>query len=125
MKGELTLRELEFRVWHEEEKVMHFISKGSYFGGTGFYDQYVGCENGVWMQCSGIKDSGGKMAYEKDIWEFHGVYYTVEWDDEEGMFYLKHPDAGASEDDHMSLFYLNHGKIIGNVYENPELVKGE
>lgn len=78
----------------------------------------------TYMQYTGVNDKNGKEIYEGDIirWEdimkFHGeepvATDVVEWSDDEacyitGMRYLK--------------FTARHGEIIGNKFENPELLE--
>jgi uncharacterized phage protein (TIGR01671 family) len=73
-------------------------------------------------QYTGLQDKNGREVFHKDVWQFHGLNYTVEWDAEYAMFYLKHPSKRATEDDNMHLFVLDQGDVIGNIYENPELL---
>lgn len=72
-------------------------------------------------QFTGIYDKNGKRIFEGDIIEYKTIY---EWDKkpikraevvfENGMF----SPAGVIMD-------LSRSKIIGNVHDNPELLKGE
>ena len=79
----------------------------------------------TYMQYTGLTDKNGKEIYEgdiirwKDIMKFHSEEPVstdmVEWSDDEacyitGMRYLK--------------FTARHGEIIGNKFENPELLEG-
>ncbi|WP_010501352.1 YopX family protein [Paenibacillus elgii] len=74
-------------------------------------------------QYTGLKDRNGKKGYQKDLWMFHGVIYTVEWDLEDRFFYLKHPSPSAGEDDHIRMSAFNLGEIIGNIHEHPHLLE--
>ena len=74
------------------------------------------------LQCIGLKDKHGKEIYEKDIVvqsppniAFGSKPVIVEWDNDFAMFLigkrsLPHIDEKDIE-------------IIGNIYENPELVR--
>jgi uncharacterized phage protein (TIGR01671 family) len=68
-------------------------------------------------QYTGLKDRNGQRVFHKDLWHFHGLTYTVEWDEEYAMFYLKHPSERATCDDHMKLFVLYQGEIVGTAFE--------
>ena len=78
----------------------------------------------VLMQCTGLKDTNDKLIYEKDIIKCSygnvGALGVVEWDFENMQFVLK-----IKED-----FYSFSPKtiyekieILGNIYENPELLE--
>ena len=99
-------REIKFRAWDKENKVM--------MGGVSLY-----FSNGEWkdekvelMQFTGLYDSKGVEIYEGDI--VRRNYYkptyskVVEWD-EEGGWTIRPLKSG----------WL----IIGNIFETPELLK--
>lgn len=78
----------------------------------------------VLMQCTGLKDTNDKLIYEKDIIKCSygnvGALGVVEWNFENMQFVLK-----IKED-----FYSFSPKtiyekieILGNIYENPELLE--
>lgn len=127
------MREIKFRAWDKNNKRMLFQNID--FGYVGItadgipfidllkIDSIDKGINPIWqtevMQCTGIKDKNGKEIYEGDIIEYKTVY---EWDKklikraevvfENGMF----SPTGVIMD-------LSRSKIIGNIYENPELAK--
>jgi hypothetical protein len=78
------------------------------------------------MQYTGLKDKNGKEIYEGDIVRIPGGYQgdyherekisVVKWEDEDTAeigFYLNLPEC----------VHWKHLEVIGNIYENPELLK--
>lgn len=75
------------------------------------------------MQSTGLKDKNGKEIFEGDIVLVLDSLYTVFYDNEKGSYRLK-PHDDRWNVDYMSNF--SHGgnfEIIGNIYENPELLE--
>ena len=130
------MREIKFRAWDETTKYMvsdiqiqtlefggggrlHYTSEEAY---TVFTDKYV------LLQFIGLKDKNGKEIYEGDIiklrasgigkivWHRAGLYWKCK-PYKEGEF-MSGPQE-TSED------ILNNGEVIGNIYENSELLKGD
>ena len=73
------------------------------------------------MQATGLKDDDGQDLYEGDIFvsRFSNLVYVVYLDKEKASFWIK-SEAG----DH-PLFALTpfHPRIIGNIYENKDLLE--
>jgi len=70
------------------------------------------------MQCTGLTDMNDKLIYEGDILErqeFTEVFEVV-WDSD--RYFLR---SRKGWEDFSSNLSNNHFKIIGNIYENPEL----
>jgi len=112
------MREIKFRAWHTEKKRMFppwSIWKSNLHG----YDDSC-CLN--LMQYTGLKDKNGKEIYEGDVIEGNLIKYsplptmgTIVWDKEFASF------ANQNEAGNTLLFEIDRIKIIGNIYENPEL----
>ena len=69
-------------------------------------------------QCTGLKDKNGKLIYEGDIILVDDDKCPVEWDSENARYNV----VGYGE-----IAYLNYNdiEVIGNIHENPELLKEE
>jgi hypothetical protein len=73
----------------------------------------------VIMQYTGLKDKNGKDGYHKDIVKQGKGLYTIEWQNEEARFWLAPLNHSGTW---LFMDLLPSLVIIGNVYENPELL---
>ncbi len=128
------MREIKFRAWDKNKSKMWshdmlfrmdcsneypFLALIKGYYASGMLDPKDNMDVTV-MQYTGLKDKNGKGIYEGD--EFHlgdpRITYTVVWHDTGFMG----KQNGAS-----SFVGLSHWKnrieIIGNIYENPELLE--
>lgn len=112
----------KFRVWSEKQKKMYFwsdIIKMTNFGYALFIDNRALGE-GLWFkqQSTGLKDKNGKLIYEGDV---------VEREDIQGKkrgVVVFDKEALQFRATNMSLYSLIHrAEVIGNIYENPELLE--
>lgn len=105
------MREIKFRAWHRREKrMLSWREVSEYYLGDMAKQDYADL-----MQYTGLKDKNGKEIYEGDIlthpyrpdefivmtldpYKIHQLIEFGEWD------------------------MLGHSEIIGNIYENPDLL---
>jgi uncharacterized phage protein (TIGR01671 family) len=133
-------REIKFRAWHIEHKQMFWwdVLWGNHRQGDGYIGMVLWGEKQTrhihrdnmtlidpndceLMQFTGLKDKNGREIYEGDIVAHAIEGYTtplsvVEFKD--GMFVFT--DSEYSTELIESLDYC---EVIGNIYENPELLK--
>ncbi len=135
---------LKFRVWHKPLKIMHYddfvITATGYV--APIQEEVKGIDymirfnqqdlefdkQCVVMQCTGLKDKNGKLIYEGDIISIRCRNLTkhqiseVFYDKDRAAFcYRYYTDYGATVPCTMEKTEI---EIIGNKYENPELLKG-
>jgi len=145
----IDMREIKFRAWDKKNNCWvdpQYSIYPEYMLG-GFIDMHIGAGIEL-MQYTGLKDKNGKEIYEGDILDvkFRGGYVEriswkgppdarafVFWDF--SAFRLK--CKGAQDEryadwtdtdgyfDPMLEMERSHSEVIGNIYENPELLENE
>jgi len=120
------MREIKFRAWDTSKKQMFNVICLD-FKEHGYIDEEIGWHKDFichLMQYTGLKDKNGKEIYEGDIvkgWiydeydEEKDKYDKVFWHDEYCGFYIDYIEE-------YRLYELRDAEIIGNIYENPELI---
>ena len=84
-------------------------------------------ENNILMQCTGLKDKNGNLIYENDIVKFYfdndEIIAVLIWDNDESRFYLNTTDY--FKDKYVTDYEITKQEkyeVIGNIYENKELL---
>ena len=122
----------EFRAWTEEGKAMYY---GVYpfkddtlllsYDGIAFDE--VTASDFILMQSTGLKDKNGKEIYEGDIVRYECCFESYV---EEVIYDDKHCNFGTidkyektfSFDALISDFDVDCFEVVGNIYQNPELL---
>ena len=108
------MREIKFRAWDKEnKKIISWEDIKVYEDNSPYLSDYFNFKNTpiILMQYTGLKDKNGKEIYEGDI--VYSTYYRHNIEIEDIFTMYKWFDYPESEE----------FEIIGNIYENPELLK--
>lgn len=129
------MKEIKFRAWNEEKKDMIYSSRGNYvmeFDGSCSFitwgtKHFEPLPNLKLMQFIGLNDKNKKEIYEGDILLrecFEDIadvpireYYIVEIKNQRFAHLIDNPKDWSD--------IFKSDEIIGNIYENLELLKGE
>ncbi len=116
-------RPIKFRAWDKKKgawvegaRGFHILGEAMLLGGL-FQDYRLKDLNDIiLMQYTGLKDKNGVDIYEGDVIKMHPVGCgAVFWDKETAAWGLREE----------MLYEMNYARdeVIGNIYENPELVE--
>ena len=123
------MRDIKFRAWNEVLEKMYSWNE---FLNTNMKQTFIAPESTamILMQYTGLKDKNGNEIFEGDI--VQAIYfnnskskkYVVKYDTDRAGFipFACGDGCGCCETDVISVAYA---EVIGNIYDNPELLKGE
>lgn len=126
----------KFRAWLKEEYRMTDVREITFIDGEVYLisdvTDFYAYEEFKLMQSTGLRDKNGMEIYEGDIVKFSDcdddVYITpVVWDKNYACFGVSFSGGYPISFDYLEEFYteLKDIEVVGDIYENPELLEGE
>lgn len=110
-------REIKFRAWDQLNNRMIPLCFPTVNGGA---EWISGCDSTgkdyFFMQYTGLKDKNGKEIYEGDILDWLGRKFPITINLLHGLRFMVGKDQ-------LVKMHASEGVVIGNIYENPELLK--
>jgi uncharacterized phage protein (TIGR01671 family) len=127
-------REIKFRMWNPMTTVMIDLHKVTLLAlnldVSGLYIPFI--DGMPIMQFTGLLDKNSREIYEGDVlrWnnriakpEYLDSTWVVRWDEVESKFTLKHLTKSYTDTPFFKTHWKDNMEVIGNIYENPELLK--
>lgn len=119
-------------VYDDRDKLYRIITEINYSTGTCLTtDNAPRVDISTICQCTGLKDKNGKLIWENDIVAYLDTYSTdsgyaeadcigeVVWDEETLSFQVTNRLSAESYE------VLGECSVIGNIFDNPELLESE
>ena len=120
------MREIKFRAWDGQQ--MHYnvvvVDGIGYKRGSIGMIYAHGARAGIPMQYTGLKDKNGREIYEGDIAKSRKRLFVARWNNDIASFVWKPLDSEISHPC-FNVGTVKNMEIVGNVYENPELLEDE
>lgn len=127
-------REIKFRAWHKDLKKMFKIGQITLEKGTWNFEpndrDFIGMSipfqpSFVLMQYTGLHDKNGKEIYEGDIVGDNKIKWIVKWNKNRMGFSLYPTTEQLYDEMPINVESKLGFKILGNIYDNSELLGGE
>ncbi len=113
-------RIIKFRAWDNHGSIMYEPFKLNELFGSGLcYPQLRNNPDIIFMQFTGLKDKNGVDIYGSYLVRIKDKTWEVAWDRDIAGFLL----LGITGVDNIA--QVSSGEVIGNIYENPELLEQE
>lgn len=117
----------KFRIWDKTENDFYLDTYVLRTDGILFGDNYglyeVNQNDFVIQQFSGLKDKRDKEIFEGDIIKYGKLNYEVIWNEYEYRWMAVCPNYSKFHWPKIIPVEFKCGEVIGNIYQNPELLK--
>ena len=108
---------LKFRAWDKETKAMNGMAE-IYRNRNQEIELHPRDENIILMQSTGLKDKNGKEVFEGDVVKCNGLLGTIE------SFKAMWICSFVKYNNYQKVgFFAQEIEVVGNIYENPELLE--
>lgn len=118
----------KFRCWHKLTKIMYevFDFNENFIRATPDLVvpsiRTLNAMDCVLIQCTGLKDKNGKFIYEGDIVRDISTQTVYKVSHKKCAFYLENKEYVGYFHELSQCFSISRLEVIGNIYENPELL---
>ena len=109
-------------------KGVHLIFEpATIFYSSGETDGWSEIDPATICQCTGLKDKNGKLIWENDIVNCIDAECCgyISWNESEAGFYFNILLEGGRFDEEHIYDYQDCMEVIGNIFDNPELLESE
>jgi len=119
----------KFRAYCPELKKMYEVLCFNFYGEPTITVQYnpvvkIRLRDCYVMQCTGQFGKNKKLSYENDICKMIKAIYVIIWDSKTASFKLAYENS-KNPDNWVELREDKKFEIIGDIHQNPELLRGE
>ena len=116
--------------------VYHYIYTGNLYNGGLYVVAEFEIDIDTLCPCTGLKDKNGKLIWENDVVKAtvrqnslcqsytYSDFYQVAYHEKNCYFYLKKKNNNLLFDGNWS-YYLKSIEVIGNIFDNKELLESE
>lgn len=115
------MRDIKFRAWDTKQKKWYWMVNFTNEGISNKYNPFLEDETHdlIWCQYTGLKDKNEKMIFDGDILSDRiSPPFVMKWNDEEALWGSREIGFGSAKN------FYSKTEVIGNIYENPELLEG-
>ena len=125
------MREIKFRAWDLKTKTMHTVENINFCGRETVTVQYnpvkkICLDSVLLTQYTGEKDKNGVEIYEGDIIRHqsgkYGTDFEIKWSPILCGFTAMQIESGHPSPQ-LNQGTMSYFEVVGNIYENPELVE--